>query len=121
MTDLRNLLGTITNALFAFENTQLPSEQRDMTEVMSRASDAVISVTNDILDAAKLEANQLQLVNRVFDLWELVEKTVTSFGERAGAKEIELVVLYEPETLMRIIKTDPERLQQVIMNLLSNA
>jgi signal transduction histidine kinase len=114
-------LGTITNALFAFEKTQLTSEQRDMIEVMSRASDAVISVTNDILDAAKLEARNLQFVNRVFDVWALVEKTVTSFGERAGAKEIELIVLYEPETLLRFIKTDPERLQQVIMNILSNA
>jgi len=114
-------LGAITGALSAFEGTQLTTEQRDMVEVMSHASDVVISVVNDILDAAKLDARKLTLVNRVFDLWALVEKTVTKFGERVGAKELELIVLYDPETLSRYVKTDPVRLQQVIMNLLSNA
>ncbi|CAG8540921.1 6752_t:CDS:10 [Paraglomus occultum] len=119
--ELRNLLGTITGALSAFEGTQLTAEQQDMVEVMSRASDVVMSVVNDILDTAKLDAQKLTLINRVFDLWALVEKTVTTFGERVGAKELELIVLYDPETLSRYVKTDPERLQQVIMNLLSNA
>ncbi|CAG8638752.1 3355_t:CDS:10, partial [Paraglomus brasilianum] len=119
--ELRNLLGAITGSLSAFEGTELTSEQQDMVEVMSRASDVVISVVNDILDTAKLDARKLTLIDRVFDLWALVEKTVTMLGERAGAKELELIVLYDPETLSRYVKTDPERLQQVIMNLLSNA
>ena len=114
-------MGAITGALSAFEGTQLTTEQRDMVEVMSRASDVVISVVNDILDAAKLDAHKLTLINRVFDLWALVEKTVIKFGERVGAKELELIVLYDPETLLRYVKTDPVRLQQVIMNLLTNA
>jgi signal transduction histidine kinase len=114
-------LGAITGSLSAFEGTELTSEQQDMVEVMSRASDVVISVVNDILDTAKLDARKLTLINRVFDLWALVEKTVTTFGERVGAKELELIVLYDPETFPRYVKTDPERLQQVIMNLLSNA
>ncbi|CAG8581259.1 451_t:CDS:2, partial [Paraglomus brasilianum] len=97
------------------------TEQLDMVEVVSRAFDVVISVVNDVLDAAKLDAHKLTLMNRIFDLWALVEKIVTMFGERVGARKLELIVLYDPETLSRYVKADPERLQQVIMNLLSNA
>jgi len=73
---------TCWGSLSAFEETELTSEQQDMVEVMSRASDVVVSVVNDILDTAKLDARKLTLINRVFDLWSLVEKTVTMLGER---------------------------------------
>ncbi|CAG8550421.1 4726_t:CDS:10 [Paraglomus occultum] len=118
---LRTPLGAIIGALSAFEGTPLRPDQRDMVEVMTRASDVVLSVVNDILDAARLEAQKLTLINRTFDLIELVEKNIAMFGERAGSKEIELIFLYEPRESPKYVKTDPERLQQVIMNLLSNA
>ena len=114
-------MGAIVGALSAFEGIELTFEQRDMVEVMSRASDVVLSVVNDILDAARLEQQKLILISRSFDLLDLVEKTVIMFGERAGAKDIEFIVSYDPETFPRYVNTDPERLQQVIMNLLSNA
>ena len=46
---------------------------------------------------------------------------MTMVGEHVGAKELELIVLYDPETLSRYVKTNPKRLQQVIINVLSNA
>jgi len=119
--ELRTPLGAIIGALSAFEGTPLRPDQRDMVEVMTRASDVVLSVVNDILDAARLEAQKLTLINRTFDLIELVEKNIAMFGERAGSKEMELIFLYEPRESPKYVKTDPERLQQVIMNLLSNA
>ncbi|KAG9288146.1 hypothetical protein G9A89_000941 [Geosiphon pyriformis] len=119
--ELRTPLGAIIGVLSAFEDTPLSSDQRDMVEIMTRASDVVLSVVNDILDAAKLEAQKITLMNRTFDLFDLVEKTIEIFGERAGTKQIELVLLFAPTELPKYVKSDPERLQQILMNLLSNS
>ncbi|CAG8582437.1 8117_t:CDS:10 [Paraglomus occultum] len=119
--ELRTLLNTISGALTAFERTPLTSEQQDVVNVTSRGANAALSVVNDILDAASLRKRELTLTSRTFDLFEFIEKTIITFGERASAKELELIVLYEPLVLPKHVKTDPERLQQVILNLLSNA
>ena len=80
-----------------------------MIQIMTRASDVVLAVVNDILDAAKLEAQKIKLVDRTFDLFDLVEKTIELFGERAGAKQIELILSCEQNSLPKYVKSDPER------------
>ncbi len=105
--ELRNPLGAIIGALSSFEDTPLNSEQKEMVEIMTHASDVVLAVINDILDVAKLEAQKIQLINKTFDPIGLVEKTIDIFAERAGKKRIELV--FEANDLPRCIKSDPER------------
>ncbi|CAB4483024.1 hypothetical protein RhiirA5_503824 [Rhizophagus irregularis] len=119
--ELRTPLGAIIGILSAFEDSQLSEDQKDMVQIMTRASDVVLAVVNDILDAAKLEANKVALLNSTFDLFSLMEKTIELFGEKAGAKNIELILCCEPTSLPKFVKSDPERLQQVLMNLLSNS
>ncbi|RIA84037.1 hypothetical protein C1645_832863 [Glomus cerebriforme] len=119
--ELRTPLGAIIGVLSAFEDTALTDDQKDMIQIMTRASDVVLAVVNDILDAAKLEAQKIKLVNRTFDLFDLVEKTIEIFGERAGTKQIELILNCDPNSLPKYVKSDPERLQQILMNLLSNS
>jgi len=102
--ELRTPLGAIIGVLSAFEETQLSEEQKDMVHMMTRASDVVLSVVNDILDAAKLEAQKITLINRTFDLLDLIEKTIEIFGERAGTKQIELILCCEPTSLPKYVK-----------------
>src|SRR6266542_1238991 len=66
--ELRTPLGAIIGVLSAFEDSQLSEDQKDMVHIMTRASDVVLAVINDILDAAKLEAKKVTLLNRTFDL-----------------------------------------------------
>ncbi|RIB01815.1 hypothetical protein C2G38_948383 [Gigaspora rosea] len=119
--ELRTPLGAIIGVLSAFEDTPLTEDQKDMVHIMTRASDVVLSVVNDILDAAKLEAQKITLVNRTFDLFDFMEKTIELFGENAGNKQIELILCCDPDSLPKYVKSDPERLQQVLINLLSNS
>ncbi|KAG9305216.1 hypothetical protein G9A89_010724 [Geosiphon pyriformis] len=119
--ELRTPLGAIIGVLSAFEDTTLSPDQKDMVQIMTRASDVVLSVVNDILDAAKLEAQKITLTNRNFDLFELVEKTIEIFGEKAGSKKIELVLFFEPNELPQKVNSDPKRLRQILINLLSNS
>ena len=106
---MRTPLGAIIGVLSAFEDTQLTEDQKDMVQIMSRASDVVLAVVNDILDAAKLEAKKVTLMNRTFDLFDLMEKTIEIFGEKAGTKKIELILCCDPTSLPKYVKSDPER------------
>ncbi|RIB01091.1 hypothetical protein C2G38_2256356 [Gigaspora rosea] len=119
--ELRTPLGAIIGILSSFESTNLTTDQKEMINIMSCGSDIVLSIVNDILDVARLEAQKITLTNTTFDLLELFESTIESFGKKAGTKRIELIVNCEVDKLPRYIKSDPERLKQVLSNLLSNS
>ncbi|RIB08979.1 hypothetical protein C2G38_1913163, partial [Gigaspora rosea] len=74
----------------SFESTNLTTDQRDMLNIISSAADIVLSIANDILHMAKLEAKRVNLVHRTFDLLELLESTIDTFGKKAGTKKLEL-------------------------------
>ncbi|KAF0475491.1 protein-histidine kinase [Gigaspora margarita] len=119
--ELRTPLGAIVGILSSFDRVALTADQNDMINIMSRASDIVLSIINDILDAARLEAQKLTLINRTFYLSNLLEVTIEKFGKRAGAKNIELILNYDVDEVSRYVKSDPERLEQVLSHLLSNS
>ncbi|RIB17377.1 histidine kinase-like ATPase [Gigaspora rosea] len=120
--ELRNPLGAIVGILSSLESTGLDDgDQRDMINIMARASDIVLSIVNDILDAARLEAQKITLINRTFNLLKLLSDTIEQFGERAGNQQIELILSCEVDDLPRYVKSDPDRLGQVLHHLLSNS
>ncbi|KAF0423601.1 protein-histidine kinase [Gigaspora margarita] len=119
--ELRTPLGAIIGILSSFEVANLTTDQKEMIDIMSCASDIVLFIVNDILDVARLEAQKIILMNTTFDLLELFESTIESFGKKAGTKRIELIVNCDVDILPRYIKSDPGRLKQVLSNLLSNS
>ncbi|RIB23765.1 signal transduction histidine kinase [Gigaspora rosea] len=64
--ELRTPLGAIVGILSSLEHVALTDNQKDMINIMSCASDIVLSIINDILDAARLEAQNVVLMNRTF-------------------------------------------------------
>ncbi|KAF9281863.1 hypothetical protein BGZ68_006336 [Mortierella alpina] len=130
--ELRTPIGAIVGALSALEDTafNLTGEQKDMVKIMQITSDVALSVINDLLDTAKLEAGAMSLsIKECPGLVETLEQSVRIFADKAGRKEVDLIM--EPsedleglETMLRrgcVIWTDGDRLQQVIMNLIGNA
>ncbi|KAF9905304.1 hypothetical protein EC991_001852 [Linnemannia zychae] len=130
--ELRTPIGAIVGALSALEDTDynLTGEQRDMVKIMQITSDVALSVINDLLDTAKLEAGAMSLsIKECPVLIETLEQSVRIFADKAGRKEVDLIMepsedLERLETLLQqgmSIWTDGDRLQQVIMNLIGNA
>src|SRR5207244_4702523 len=74
----------------------------------------------DILDFSKIEAGRLELRRTAFDVRELVEEVCAANAGLAQQKKIELVCDVSAE-LATQVEADPDRLRQVLMNLLSNA
>ncbi|KAF0542827.1 protein-histidine kinase [Gigaspora margarita] len=119
--ELRTPLGAIVGILSSLDNGALTDEQINMIDIMTRASDSLLSIVNDILNAAKLEAHKIILINTTFDLLDLFEKVIEQFVEDAENKQIELILNYDVENIPRYVKSDHDRLKQVLFHLLSNS
>ncbi|RIB14262.1 hypothetical protein C2G38_2248359, partial [Gigaspora rosea] len=99
--ELRTPLGAIVGILSSLEHVALTDDQKDMINIMSWASDIVLSIINDILDAARLEAQKVVLMNRTFYLSDLLEGTIEKFGKKANDKTIELILKCDVDVVSR--------------------
>ncbi|KAF0501469.1 protein-histidine kinase [Gigaspora margarita] len=119
--ELRTPLGAIIGILSSIKDDKLSAEQKDMIDIMIHSSDNALFIVNNILNAAKLEAHKITLDCKTFDLFDLLESTIEIFEENSGNKQIELILSYDTNSLPKFIKSDPERLKQILMHLLSNS
>jgi PAS domain S-box-containing protein len=100
--------------------TDLSSVQKDYLEKIQEASDTLLAVINDILDLSKIEANKLNLETTAFDLEGVINKMVNVCSHKIHEKELELITSIDTDVPMTLFG-DPLRLQQVLINLTSNA
>jgi two-component system, sensor histidine kinase and response regulator len=98
----------------------LTPEQRRLTEIIRTSGELLLTVVNDILDFSKLAAGRVVLEKLDFDLVELAESLIDSFGATARAKGIELA-LYVDLNMPTGLKGDESRLRQILNNLVANA
>ncbi|OAN50430.1 sensor protein gacS [Paramagnetospirillum marisnigri] len=101
-------------------DTELDDEQRHFAETIRDSGESLLTVINDILDFSKMEAGKLDLDFTEFELPPLVESVVDILAPRAHAKGIEIASLIPPD-LRVMVRGDPGRLRQVLMNLTGNA
>jgi CheY-like chemotaxis protein len=80
----------------------------------------LLTILNDILDYSKIEAEHLELESIPFDLPKVVHATATLLAVRAREKHLELTVDVPPD-VPQMVRGDPTRLRQVLMNLIGNA
>ena len=100
--------------------SSLTPEQRADLELVKASADALLHIVDDILDFSKIEAGKLDIEEVPFDLPQLVEDTLRAMELRARQKGLDVHCHIPPE-LPRIMKGDPGRLRQVLVNLLANA
>jgi two-component system, cell cycle sensor histidine kinase PleC len=79
----------------------------------------LLSLINDILDLAKIEAGSFQLVEQPIDLGELIGESMTLMAHRVHAGACNLIEAVEPG--LPAVRADRRALKQILLNLLSNA
>jgi len=100
--------------------TDMTDVQTDYVETGKRSAEALLHVINDILDFSKIEAGKLDIEIIDFDLRKSIEEIVTLPAIQAHTKGLEFI--YEVgNDVPTLLKGDPGRLRQIIMNLCTNA
>lgn len=117
-TPLTSILGF---AEFLIDETHGPlnPDQRSHVEQILIASHRLERIVGDLLDFARIEAGTFALVRREVDFRALVEEALESMRPQTLEAGVELWLEYEEEPLA--LECDPQRVTQVIQNLISNA
>ncbi|MBF0399203.1 MAG: response regulator [Magnetococcales bacterium] len=93
---------------------------RDYLAKIANASKSLLHIINDILDFSKVEAGKISLESTDFELTRVCENLADMFREQTNEKKLELVMGMDP-TCPTALRGDSFRLEQVLMNLISNA
>lgn len=115
-TPLNGILGMIDLTLL----TQLDAEQGENLLTAKYCANSLLKIINDILDFSKIDAGKLVIENVSFNMKELIENTVKTHTHHAKKRGLDLNYSFST-TLPTYLKGDPNRLQQVLNNLINNA
>ncbi len=118
--EIRTPMNAILGMADMLWESPLNAEQTQYVQVVRRAGSGLLMLINEILDLSKIEAGRLELEQVAFDLTEVVSQAIDLIAVKARDKNIALVSEVPAGTATRLIG-DPNRLRQILVNLLSNA
>jgi signal transduction histidine kinase len=118
--EIRTPLNTILGMTELTLDTPLTEEQTEFLRIVRASSESLLNIINDILDFSKIEAGLLTIEQIAFDLPESIEAVIDMFSMRAQSKDLQLRSIVEAN-LPRSFVGDPNRLRQVLINLVGNA
>jgi signal transduction histidine kinase/HAMP domain-containing protein len=119
--ELRSPLTSIKGFVELLERNPegMSSRQREFVDIIKRSTDRLVELVNDLLDVARIEADHVEINPRPIDVGEAMRELAELMGPRVDAKHQHLGVYVAPT--LPLAMADPERIRQVIGNLLTNA
>jgi CheY-like chemotaxis protein len=100
--------------------THLGDEQHRFAKTVHQSAESLLRIINDVLDFSKIEAGKLKLVTIDFDSHQTIEDVVQLFADAAHQKGLDLVCSID-DAVPAYLRGDPDRLRQVLTNLIGNA
>ncbi|NLN41367.1 MAG: cell wall metabolism sensor histidine kinase WalK [Clostridiales bacterium] len=113
---LTSMRGYIQGVL---DKTFDPEEQEKYLTIALEETQRLNKLINELLDLSQIESGQFPLNIKVFDINEQIRRLIIAQEEKINAKEIDVEIDFQSNKCM--VKADPDRINQVIINLLDNA
>ena len=118
--DIRTPLNAILGAADLLSGTSLDPDQADYVDMFQRNCRRLVALINDFLDFGRIEAGALRVDKSPYKVRQTVYDAVHTFAETAARRQVDLR-LEMAESVPDWQLGDPLRIQQVLMNLVSNA
>lgn len=125
LANMSHELRTPLNAILGFssllqQDQRFPDSQRRTLEIINRSGEHLLTLINDVLDMAKIDAGRVLLDEKTFDLGAMIRDVADMMSVRAQEKQLQLSVDQASE-FPRFIVGDQARIRQILINLVSNA
>lgn len=118
--EVRTPLNAIIGLTQLLRRTRLEPEQQNYLNLLDASANNLMTLLNDILDFSKIESGKLSFHIVRFDFLRWIKQATSSYALQAEAKKLGFH-LHLDEKLPHFVEGDPQRLGQVLTNLLTNA
>jgi len=118
--EIRTPLNAIIGMTDLLLESDLPRHVHEHLDTVRTSSDSLLAIINDILDFSKIESGRLELESLPVQLRECVEAVLDLNAGPASIKGLDLLYWIEPDVPPAVL-TDRTRLQQILLNLVTNA
>ncbi len=118
--EIRTPMNAVLGALDLLEDSSLTQRDQDLLSTAQRSARHLLTLLDDLIDIARVESDSFDLQSVPVDLHAVAQQVIQLFEPRAQARGVELELDWSTAT-PHGVRTDPTRLRQILMNLVSNA
>lgn len=119
--EIRTPLNAIIGMESLISKTNLPNQEQEYLANIKLSAKGLLQIINDILDYSKVEAGKLTIEKIPFKIQSIVSTIERTFSFRFEEKGVDLQYNITPGIEETVIKSDLLRLNQIVINLVSNA
>lgn len=124
LANMSHELRTPMNAILGFtdllSNVTKDPEHNDYLKTIRRSASDLLVLINEILDYSKIESGELKIDTLDFNVYEMIDDVVSLLNRTAHDKYLDFLLYIDPKVPV-FVHTDPLRIKQAIINLVSNA